>query len=642
VTAIVIAWVTAIRITQVTAIVIAWMTARRIFWARPDVAPRATVSGALADGDSARGCACASGPTVLGDPTHHGGGPLAAAPDGEGHRNWRTDEPARDPDLRRSDADEDAMAALRAWRRDMDRLVELVRLHRMGKTGREVARLLGMSPNTERLYRTTLDEAGLLRGAVNELPTLETLEAAVHERVPQKPVPQQTSTVQAWLPRIAELARTPMKPRAIYDRLRLEDPDFSGTYTAVRRAWRAWKKARGVMPEDVAIPVETGAGEVAQVDFGYVGQLWDPETERLRKAWCFVLVLGFSRHLYAQVVFDQRAETWQRLHVEAFMALGGVPRVVVPDNLKAAVVRAAFAVDGPTELHRGYRELARHYGLQIDPAPPRDPEKKGKVEAGVKYVKGNFFAGRQGQDVVEVRRELARWTREIAGTRTHGTTHQQPLVVFESVERARLLPLPHVAWEPVLWKRALVHRDSHVSFEHRLYSVPWRLIGQHLWLRVTPKTVAVYREGERVATHARSGQELRSTLDAHLPQGRVDLRHRSRPYWEERADAVGPETGALARAVFDQDDVLCQLRVVQAIVMHLEKFPRERSEAAARRARFYGNHTYRGVRDILARGLDREPLPTPPPVAQEAARPRFARSPSEMLHPLLEAHHERH
>jgi transposase len=580
-------------------------------------------------------------PMVRGAHADNGSGALIPALDEEGARNWRSKEGARDPP-RRSNAEEDAMAAWRAWRRDMDRLIELVRLHRMGKKGREVARLLGMGPNTERLYRQALLDAGLLRGSVEELPALEVLEAAVRERVPERTAPQQVSTVEPWMGRIVELAKAKLGPRAIYDRLRLEDADFKGSFAAVRRAWRAWKKARGVVPEDVAIPVETAAGEVAQVDFGYVGRLWDPETERLRKAWCFVMVLGFSRHLYAAVVFDQRSETWQRLHVEAFLALGGVPKVLVPDNLKAAVVRAAFAVDGATELNRSYRELARHYHFQVDPAPPRDPEKKGKVESGVKYVKGNFFVGRDGLDVVQVRRDLVRWTREIAGTRTHGTTHERPLEVFETVERACLLALPKVSWEPVVWKRALVHRDSHVGFEHRLYSVPWRLIGQHLWLRVTPSTVAVYREAERVATHARSGPELRSTVDAHLPEGRGDLRHRSRPYWEERADAIGPETGALARAVFDQDDVLCQLRIVQAIVTHLEKFPRERAEAAARRASFYGNHTYRGVRDILVRGLDKEPLPVPPPVAQEAARPRFARSPAEMLYHVQEGHHERH
>lgn len=107
--------------------------------------------------------------------------------------------------------------------------------------------------------------------------------------------------------------------------------------------------------EDVAIPVETVAGDVAQVDFGYIGHLYDATVGRLRKAWVFVLVLAHSRWMFARIAFDQKIETWLRCHVEAFTALGGVPRTVVPDNLKAAVVRAAFDVDDPASLNRSYR-----------------------------------------------------------------------------------------------------------------------------------------------------------------------------------------------------------------------------------------------------------------------------------------------
>ena len=132
----------------------------------------------------------------------------------------------------------------------------------------------------------------------------------------------------------------------------------------------------------MAIPVETEPGEVAQVDFGEVGRLFDPETQRLRRAWAFVMVLGFSRQMVVRVVFDQKLTTWLRLHVEAFEELGGVVRTVVPDNLKAAVIRAAFGVSSSTALNRSYRELARHYGFKVDPTPPYAPQKKGKVESG--------------------------------------------------------------------------------------------------------------------------------------------------------------------------------------------------------------------------------------------------------------------
>ena len=522
-------------------------------------------------------------------------------------------------------------------RTDMDRLVELVRLHRMGTGARDVARLLGMGPNTERQYREALRKAGVLDGAAEALPTLEALKAAVQAERPPVLPQQQTSTVAAWESQLATWLAQGLGPRAMFDRLRLEHPGFEGSYAAIKRLCRAMTRARGVQAEDVAIPVETEAGEIAQVDFGYVGRLLDPETHTLRKAWCFVMVLGHSRHLVARVVFDQRTETWLRLHVEAFAELGGVPRTVVPDNLKAAVVRAAFAVDQPSELNRSYRELARHYGFKVDPAPPRDPAKKGKVEAGVKYVKGNFFAGREASDVTAVRAELRRWCAEIAATRCHGTTGKRPIDVFTEVERGALMPLPEKAYEEVVWKKARVHRDAHVAFERRLYSVPWKHIGKDLWMRASSREVIVYADDERVATHDRAGRGYRSTVDAHLPDHRVALRHRSRAYWEERAAAMGEPVVAYVRTIFDADDVLSQLRTVQAVVAHLETFPPERAQAACARAAHFGNFGYGALKTILRQALDLQAPETSAPVTVASAG-RFARPPSSWKEARRELH----
>lgn len=506
----------------------------------------------------------------------------------------------------------------------MHRLQELVRLHRLGVGDREAARKLGMGPNTERQYRRALERAGLLDGPVDALPEPEVLKAAVMEQAPPKPAPQQVSSVAVWRAELERLLRSGLGPKAAYDRLRLQHADFSGSYASIKRMARTIERERGVRPGDVAISVETAPGEVAQVDFGYAGQLWDPAVKMLRRAWVFVMVFGHSRHLFAQVVFDQKTETWLRLHIEAFQALGGVPRTIVPDNLKAAVVRAAFAVDDDAELNRSYRELARHYGFQVDPTPPRSPEKKGKVEAGVKYVKSNALAGRTGEDVTTVRAELARWVVEVAGQREHGTTGRRPLEMFEQEERAHLLPLPTRPYELVVWKRNTVHNDCHVEFDRRLYSVPWRLVRQKVWTRATHASVVIYHDDLVVARHDRRGPDWRSTLDEHLPEERASLRHRRRDFWEERASKLGEDVAALVRELFDADDVLSQLRKVQAIVTHLEKFPPERAQAAARRARFYGATTYQAVRDILRRGLDMDPTFAPPP-GGPAWTPRFAR-----------------
>jgi transposase len=517
----------------------------------------------------------------------------------------------------------------------MDRLRELVRLHRLGTGAREVARLLGMGPNTERAYRAALSKAGVLEGAAEEVPELEALKTLVLEHLPPKLSPQQTSSLASWQPRVEALFAQGVGARAIHDRLRLEVEGFTGSYSAVKRMVRQLRKARGVRAEDIAIPVVTAAGEVAQVDFGYVGKLLCAQEKVPRKAWVFVLVLAHSRYLVADIVFEQSLPTWLRLHVEAFEQLGGVVETVVPDNLKAAVLRAAFTPDEPSALNRSYREVARHYGFKVDPTPPYAPQKKGKVEAGVKYVQANFFKGRQGQDVDVVRADLKRWLAEVANVRRHGTTGRRPVDVFREEELPALRPLPARRFTPVVWKCARVHQDGHVLFDKRFYSVPWRHAGSQVWLRVTDSSLEAYVDDVRVATHPRRGSGLYSTREEHLPQHRADLRHRSRGYWEERAKSLGEEVLTYVRAVFDSDEVLSQLRAVQAIVAHLETFPPERAQAAARRAHYYGTYSYRGLKDILRQGLDLQPLPLvlAAPATASLPQPRFARSVAELLHP---------
>jgi len=194
----------------------------------------------------------------------------------------------------------------------MHRLQDLVRLHRMGTGAREVARLLEMSPNTERQYRQALRDAGLLDGEPEDLPDVAVLRLAIEDALPAKAMPQHVSSVERWAERITKMLEGGATPTAIYDRLRLEHDEFSGSLSAVKRLCTRLTKAAEVDPNTVAIPVETGPGEVAQVDFGSVGKLWDPKSGKSRKAYVFVMVLGFSRHMFVRIVFDQKVDTWLR------------------------------------------------------------------------------------------------------------------------------------------------------------------------------------------------------------------------------------------------------------------------------------------------------------------------------------------
>jgi transposase len=254
----------------------------------------------------------------------------------------------------------------------MHRLQEVVRLHRMGKSAREIARQLRMGRDTIRCYLRGLGRAGLLEGTAEELPKVGDLRSAVSKEAPPKPSRPATSTVERWREEIARLrSEKGAGPTAIHDWLRLHEPEYEGNLSSVKRICTRLGREEGPKATDVAIPVETDPGEIAQVDFVYAGKRYDPACGVLRKTWLFVMTLGFSRHMYSDLVFDQKIETWVSLHVAAFEFFGGVPRVIVPDNLKAAVIRAAFGVSGEPVLNRTYRELARHFGCGSFRNPPK-------------------------------------------------------------------------------------------------------------------------------------------------------------------------------------------------------------------------------------------------------------------------------
>lgn len=515
---------------------------------------------------------------------------------------------------------------------EMHRLQELVRLHRLKTSAREVCRLLGMGRTTEWHYRQALGKAGLLTGDPADLPAVEVIKAVARGTAQRSSAQQEASTVEPWRAHIEPMVKRGAKPRAIRDCLRLSHPEFTCSESAVKRFVARLQREVGITADDVVIPVETGPGEVAQVDFGYVGKIYDGSAGVRRKTWAFVMTLGFSRRQFVHLVHDQRIETWLFCHVLAFEHFGGVPAVVVPDNLKAAVVRCAFAVDadGDTTLNRSYLELARYYGFLVDPTPPRSPEKKGKVEAGVKYVKSSFVAPRDldALGIDGTRKELRRWLAEVSDLRIHGTTREKPLDLFVREERSALKQLPPVRFEIVVWKQAKVHPDSHVAFEKRLYSVPFPLVGRTVDIRAKGSSIAIFADDERVATHSTNDKGGRSTVEAHLPAERAPWRHRSHAYWQARATGLGKDVGQLVETIFAGQIGLSKLRAVQSIVTHLEPFPEERRNAACRRALEFGNHTYKGIKQILLKGLDREPLHAQRKFG-ELEHARHSRSPSE-------------
>ena len=329
---------------------------------------------------------------------------------------------------------------------------------------------------------------------------------------------------------------------------------FTGSYSALRRFLHGCASGSPTSDHDF------GPGDVAQVDFGAGPVITDVHTGEACKTWVFVMMLAWSRHQYAELVRDQRVETWLGCHRRAFEHFGSVPARVMIDNPKCAITKACY--HDPT-VQRAYAEYAEGYGFLIMANPPRDPKKKGRVESGVKYVKANFFPLREFRSLGDANTQLTEWVMGTAGNRIHGSTHEKPLTRFAETERHLLKPLPTTAPELAAWAKVKVHGDCHVQYEKCRYSVPYRQVGQSLWLRASETTVRVFRDQEMVAIHSRLFRPgSRSTVPQHMPPEAQAYTMKDPQWCLRQAEQIGPACHALIEQLF-ADRVLDNLRAAQ-------------------------------------------------------------------------------
>ena len=307
----------------------------------------------------------------------------------------------------------------------------------------------------------------------------------------------------------------------------------------------------------------------------------------------------------------------------------GVPQRVIIDNAKCAITRAC--AQDPT-VQRAYAECAEGYGFKIDPCPPHDPQKKGIVESGVKYVKGNFLALREFRDLADLNAQARAWVMNDAGVRIHGTTRQVPLALF-ALEHPLMQALPAIAPDLGTWHRVTLHRDCHVKFDYRLYSAPFTLVGKVLWLRATDAAVALYEDYRHVATHGRGlhpGE--RKTVRDHLPPKAQTFFARDREWLGMQAQLVGTSCAQLIERLL-ADKILERLRAAQGVISLGKTYGNARLEAACARALAHDSPYYRTVKTILSTGADKTP-PAEPFTPAAYANPRFARDAATLFaHP---------
>lgn len=327
-------------------------------------------------------------------------------------------------------------------------------------------------------------------------------------------------------------------------------------------------------------------GELAEIDFGFLGIVYDSVKGQNCKTQALIVTLVHSRHQYVHVIRSQTIHDVIEGLETAWEFFGGVPARVVLDNFKAAVTKADRY---DPILQRTFTDYSEYRGFIIDAAVPNHPKGKPHVERNVQYVRENFFRGQQWVNRDHVQREANDWCLKIAGLRKHGTTGKQPLRVFEEVEKGALKPLSGERFDTPHWAECKVHTDHHIQFRKALYSMPTKYIGKEVTVRGDQKLVRVYYQGGLVKTHATQPSHGKITDVNDYPQELATYAMRDPIRLIREAQSQGINIGLFAQSLLDGPVPWNKLRQAQQLLRLVNKFGAKRVDDACQRAISFDN-----------------------------------------------------
>jgi len=370
----------------------------------------------------------------------------------------------------------------------------------------------------------------------------------------------------------------------------VDEQGYAGSYSSVRRFVQ---KLRGSSQPEPRAVILTAPGEEGQVDYG-TGPMVRDATGRYRRTRLFVMTLGYSRKSVRLLVFRSSSRVWAELHENAFRRLGGVVRVVVLDNLREGVLLPDVYDPSVNPL---YRDVLAHYGAVALPCRVRDPDRKGKVEAGVGHAKRTPLRGLRFESLADAQAYLDHWEERWADTRIHGTTKRQVSAMFAE-ERPALLPLPAEPFRYYQYGTRTVRLDGCVEVDAAYYAAPPGWIG---------RIVAVQWDGKRVRLlDAKTGLLLREHLAEQRGRHRIPNEDRPRhaaPGTEQlllRAERAGVQVGRLCALIYEREQQ-AGVRRIQGVLALGRKYGALGVNDACGAALELGVPTYRFVRRYLER-----------------------------------------
>jgi transposase len=404
-----------------------------------------------------------------------------------------------------------------------------------------------------------------------------------------------TSACMPYRELIAEALDRGRNAMAIWQDL-VDDHGFSARYASVRRFVRT---LRGSTSVEARVVITTAPGEEGQTDYGEGPMVRDPNTGKYRRVRLFVFTLGYSRKSVRLLTWRSSTQIWAELHEQAFRRLGGTVKVIVLDNLSEGVLRPDIYDPALNPL---YRDVLAHYGVVALPCRVGDPDRKGKVEAGVGHAQKTPLKGLRFETLEAAQAYLDRWETHWADTRIHGTTKRQVAVMFAE-ERPALGPLPVEPFRYYRFGDRTVHLNGCVEVEGAYYGAPPGWLGQRVpvqWNDLHVRLLAP-KTGQLLREHLRTRRGWYQIHDddrpARTPPTTLALL--------ARATSAGPHIGTVCTQIHQHDGVAGVRRILGVLAL-AKKHGVAVVDDAAKAALEIGVPTYRFVRKYVER---RPPLP---------------------------------
>jgi transposase len=473
---------------------------------------------------------------------------------------------------------------------------EIKRLNEAGSNNTEIEKALGISRKTVRGYLQKLENLGLSFKDIEKLSGLE---------LQRKLFPSNRGTKKKIQPCWQFIYQEYQKKNVTLQLLWYEFIDANPNGVGYSRFLKYFKEyCKTLNPSMRQIH---NYGEKCFLDFaGQTMPITNPKTGEIKMAQIFVACLGASNYTFAFAVENQSLESWIYCHKKAFEFFGGVPKITVPDNLKAAVTKACRY---DPVINKSYQDFAKHYDFIVIPARPRKPQDKAKVENAVQVVQRWILASLRNHTFFSIHELNQKISELLLGlnSKEFKKLDGNRKYLFEKFEKPLLKPLPQESFEFMTWKKARVNINYHIELEKHYYSVPHKYIRKEVELAYSINCVNIFFEGSLIAKHLRSFENFKySTIHEHMPKN-----HQEYGSWNpERignwASSIGENTAELIQRVLkEKEHPALAYKACMGIIGFEKRFPKEKIEKASARLLEFGfNSAYLSMKKILLRGLE--------------------------------------